>query len=77
MMPRNYNPILTREISTNIQQAAVGTTELSHKIDLVQKGISTTIQAAQQVQNTSDKLSHNGRQMKDIVVSFLEDIRTI
>ena len=67
----------TREISTNIQQAAVGTNEVSGQISLVQNGISTTLQASGQVREISDKLSRNGSQMKAIVVDFLEDIRAI
>ncbi len=67
----------TREISTNIQQAAVGTNEVSGQISLVQNGIATTLQASGQVREISDKLSRNGSQMKSIVVDFLEDIRAI
>jgi len=67
----------TREISTNIRQAATGTHDISSQITLAQNGISTTLHASRQVQETSDRLSHNSNQMKDIIVEFLQDIRTI
>lgn len=67
----------TREISTNIRQAATGTNDISSQISLAQEGISTTLHASRQVQQTSDKLSLNSSDMKGIIVEFLQDIRRI
>ncbi len=67
----------TREISISIVQAAEGTNDVSSHIDLVQQGILTTLEASRQVQDISERLSDNGSQLKNMVVDFLNDIRTI
>lgn len=67
----------TREITSHIQQAADETNEVSGQISLVQRGITTTLEASHQVQDISTNLSHNGQQMQDVVGHFLRDIRAI
>lgn len=67
----------TQKISTNIQQAAVGTTDLSGEIGLVHDSVVTTITASRQIQDTSKKISLNGSELKGIIIGFLEDIRKI
>ncbi|WP_417623706.1 methyl-accepting chemotaxis protein [Paremcibacter congregatus] len=67
----------TREITSHIQQAANETNQVSSQINLVQKGITTTLNASHAVQGISTDLSRNGAQIQSVLGEFLGDIRAI
>ncbi|MGL9622445.1 methyl-accepting chemotaxis protein [Bradyrhizobium sp. U531] len=65
----------TREISRNVQQAAVGATQVSSGIVEVQSGATETGAASAQVLASAKSLSTDGQQLKQEVDGFLAKVR--
>ncbi|WP_244423228.1 methyl-accepting chemotaxis protein [Bradyrhizobium sp. ORS 375] len=66
----------TKEISRNVQQAAVGATQVSSGIVEVQSGATSTGAASSQVLTAAQSLSADGLRLKQEVVDFLARVRT-
>ena len=62
----------TQEISRNVQQAALGTTQVSAHITDVQQGASETGSASAQVLSAAQSLSGDSNRLKLEVGKFLE-----
>ncbi|MBV8538536.1 MAG: MCP four helix bundle domain-containing protein [Alphaproteobacteria bacterium] len=65
----------TQEIARNVQQAAVGTGEVSSNVAGVQQSVSRTGQAASEVLGASGELSKQAEHLRGEVDSFLAKIR--
>jgi methyl-accepting chemotaxis protein len=65
----------TQEISRNVQQAALGTTQVSAHITDVQQGASETGSASSQVLSAAQTLSGDGNRLKLEVGKFLNSVR--
>jgi methyl-accepting chemotaxis protein len=65
----------TREISRNVQQAAVGTTQVASNIVDVNRGAGETGSASAQVLASAQSLSADGSKLKVEVARFLETVR--
>lgn len=65
----------TREISRNVQQAAVGASQVSSGIAEVEKGTTETGAASSQVLTSAKSLSADGQQLKQEVDTFLAMVR--
>jgi methyl-accepting chemotaxis protein len=65
----------TREISRNVQQAAVGTTQVASNIVDVNRGAGETGSASAQVLSSAQALSSDGSKLKVEVARFLETVR--
>jgi methyl-accepting chemotaxis protein len=65
----------TQEIARNVQQAAVGTTEISSNVTGVRQAAGDTGAAAQQVLQASQELSQQSETMRAQVESFLTNIK--
>jgi len=65
----------TQEIARNVQQAALGTTEISSNASGVRQAAGDTGAAAQQVLQTSNELSQQSERMRAEVESFLSNIK--
>ncbi|CCE01415.1 HAMP domain-containing methyl-accepting chemotaxis protein [Bradyrhizobium sp. STM 3809] len=66
----------TKEISRNVQQAAVGASQVSSGIVEVQSGATDTGAASSQVLTAAQSLSADGLRLKQEVVGFLARVRT-
>jgi methyl-accepting chemotaxis protein len=66
----------TKEISRNVQQAAVGASQVSSGIVEVQAGATDTGAASSQVLTAAQSLSADGLRLKQEVGSFLARVRT-
>lgn len=66
----------TQEISRNVQQAALGTTQVSSNIVDVQRGAGETGSASAQVLSAAQSLSKEAGRLKVEVGSFLSSVRT-
>jgi methyl-accepting chemotaxis protein len=65
----------TKEISRNVQQAAVGASQVSSGIVEVRSGATDTGAASSQVLTSAKSLSADGRRLKQEVDSFLAKVR--
>jgi methyl-accepting chemotaxis protein len=65
----------TQEISRNVQQAAVGTTQVASNIIDVTKGAGETGSASNQVLSSARMLSMEGNKLKVEVNKFLATVR--
>jgi methyl-accepting chemotaxis protein len=65
----------TREIDRNVQQAAVGTTQVSGHIAEVREAAGKTGSAAAEVLGSSEELAHQARRLRDEVDQFLASVR--
>jgi methyl-accepting chemotaxis protein len=66
----------TQEISRNVQQAALGTTQVSSNIVDVQRGAGDTGTASSQVLSAAQSLSSDSNRLKLEVGKFLNTVRT-
>ncbi|MEM8813661.1 MAG: methyl-accepting chemotaxis protein [Pseudomonadota bacterium] len=67
----------TAEIARNIDHAAVGTTEVSSGIDVVNRAIQDSGDAGGQVLDASKELSERGETMRTEVSRFLDEVRAV
>ena len=65
----------TREIARNIQQAAIGTAQVSTTIGSVSTGVEGTSAVAGQVQSAADQLSRQAEQLRREVTAFIDGVR--
>jgi len=65
----------TQEISRNIQQAALGTTQVSSNISDVERGAGETGSASAQVHSAAQSLSVESNRLKLEVGKFLSSVR--
>lgn len=65
----------TMEISRNLQQAAVGTQEVSTSIELVQGAAQDSAQATQLLLNAAATLSDQAAHLRSSVEGFLQEVR--
>ena len=65
----------TQEISRNVQQAAMGTTQVASNIVDVNKGAGETGSASSQVLSSAQALSAQGNRLKVEVDKFLQTVR--
>ncbi|HZC46427.1 MAG TPA: hypothetical protein VE243_08115, partial [Candidatus Acidoferrum sp.] len=65
----------TQEISRNVQQAAVGSTQVANNIAVVNRGAADTGSASSQVLSSAQLLSGENKRLKDEVVKFLATVR--
>lgn len=68
--------LATHDITSNIQQAALGTREVSETITGVTQAVSETGSAAVQVLGTAGTLSREADRLREQVARFLETVRT-
>ncbi len=68
--------LATHDITSNIQQAALGTREVSETITGVTQAVSETGSAAIQVLGTAGTLSREADRLREQVARFLETVRT-
>jgi methyl-accepting chemotaxis protein len=65
----------TQEIARNVQQAALGTVEISSNVTGVQQAAGDTGAAAHQVLQVSSELSKRSETMRGQVEAFLSNIK--
>ena len=65
----------TQEIARNVQQAALGTTQVATNIADVNRGAGDTGLASSQVLSSAQLLSNENKRLKDEVVKFLATVR--
>jgi len=65
----------TQEISRNVQQAALGTQQVSSNIVDVQRGAGETGSASSQVLSAAQSLSRDSNRLKLEVGKFLNSVR--
>ncbi|MDO9564815.1 MAG: methyl-accepting chemotaxis protein, partial [Bradyrhizobium sp.] len=65
----------TQEIARNVQQAAVGSTQVANSIADVNRGASDTGTASSQVLASAQLLSSENKRLKTEVVKFLSTVR--
>ena len=65
----------TQEIARNVQQAALGTGEISSNVTGVQQAAGDTGAAAHQVLQASDELSRQSETMRAQVETFLNNVK--
>jgi methyl-accepting chemotaxis protein len=75
-MPRNLLlRAATAEIARNVEQAAVGTTEVSSSIGTVTTAAGATGAAAGEVLTAARRLSQQAATMQDFVGRFVHEVR--
>ncbi len=67
----------TSEIARNVEEAATGTKEVSRSIVTVQEAATESGSAAEQVRSTSSELSNSAGVMRDVVDTFLSDVKAV
>jgi methyl-accepting chemotaxis protein len=67
----------TREIARSIQEAATGTHEVSNNMTGVKQTATATRDSAGEVRATADGLNHESEQLRNLVGSFLAEVRTV
>jgi methyl-accepting chemotaxis protein len=65
----------TQEIARNVQQAALGTTQVATNIADVNRGAGDTGLASSQVLSSAQLLSNENKRLKSEVVKFLATVR--
>jgi len=65
----------TQEIARNVQQAAIGSTQVATSIADVNRGAGDTGSASSQVLSSAQLLSNENKRLKAEVVKFLATVR--
>jgi len=65
----------TQEISRNVQQAALGTDQVSSNVTEVQRGATETGTASSQVLSAAQMLSEDSNRLKVELTKFLATVR--
>ncbi len=65
----------TKEIARNVEQAATGTQEVTSNISGVSQAANDTGSAATQVLTSARELAHQSDELKEVVTTFLRDVK--